>query len=304
MLANLSFETQGASPGDAASWTWNRSDSAMGFASFARPDTGFSRFDGFEFGWGVDNFIDTLVVPTNAVYMIFGTLPAGGVTTPFEDFERGWRLPNSHVVDPTHPGNETATFEFGGESAIYSIPQYPPSGTAIEGFERGWPTNENYFTSFTGGMLSSAHYATTIINPPTGQAFEDFEEGWLDNQDFEWSLGLVSALSPENFETVKADQTFTIDPVFADTFDCTAHGFSVNDKVTFLQGTLPDGTSGILPSGINGLLQYFVVTAGANTFKVSTQLGGTATALVDVGRSPCFVKADPAIYWTLTDVGV
>ena len=105
MLTNLSFEILGPEPGTAESWTWTRS-APFKFKAFATP-VGLSRFDGFELGWGVDDFVDELVVPTNAAAFEF----ANG--TPTEGFETGWRLPNSHGLAQSgivHPFGNVAPF--------------------------------------------------------------------------------------------------------------------------------------------------------------------------------------------------
>lgn len=105
MLTNLSFETAGTDPGSAASWTWTRTAPFLFEGFLAR--TGLSRFDGFEVGWGVDDFVDELVVPTNATAFEF----ANG--TPAEGFETGWRLPNSHGLAQSgivHPFGNVAPF--------------------------------------------------------------------------------------------------------------------------------------------------------------------------------------------------
>lgn len=96
-IDNLSFETEGATPGFAADWTWTRV-APFSFQAIARPDGGISRFEGFEFGWGCDDFVDALVVPTNATPFVF----ADGATD--DAFEIGWRAPNSHGLAPSGLG--------------------------------------------------------------------------------------------------------------------------------------------------------------------------------------------------------
>lgn len=127
MLTNLSFETAGATVGTAASWTWSRTAPFLFqvFASLAYE--GLSRFDGFELGWGADNFVDELVVPTNALSFVF----ANG--TPIDGFETGWRLPNSHGIAQSgivNPFGNVAPFALAnGETLIFDINGAPVTAT-------------------------------------------------------------------------------------------------------------------------------------------------------------------------------
>jgi len=518
-ITNLSFETQGTNPGDAASWT-RTATAPFHFESFETP-LYVSRFEGFEMGWGADDFIDELVVPTTAAVFEFGTIPALGVITPYENFERSWRLPNSHGlaqsgishpfgnaapfalsngetlhfkingssvsvtfltgdfadithataievvhkinleiglanitdgfafadsfgrvfitttetngphlieggafgnsasveskvgnvvtldgfpdldesfvgvnvtftgaasggnnvtapiasvtntgpgqwsmtivnaagvapdanngsiawiiasrtspgasieivsgtslaplgfvvgvyeggVDPEHPGNETAIFMFDSSvSAIFSVAEYPPIGVPFEGFERGagtgpvpWPNG--FFTAFSQVPSVAAVFE---LHP-----FENFESGWDDNEHYRFFYSFLITdndqclFAPlgggfEPFESVKADQT--ISPDFTTSkIRAVGHGFANGDKVTFYAGTTPQGNFGLVPTGLNPLVTYFVINKTTNDFQVSLTSGGAAVTFTDNGTAPCFVKADPAIYWTITDVGI
>lgn len=312
MFTNLSFETPGGRPGTALGWVWTRKITAFAYESFSAPD-GLSRFETFEVGWNNDIFIEEFVSPTNIIPMQFGTFPPGGVVTPFENFERNWRKPNTPAPDNTHPGNETALFSWdSAESADFSIPQYPPNGQSFESFEAGWPTNENFFTSFTIGMLAAAPFAVSYF-PPNGEPYENYEQGWLGNENYQTAWGantpatFTDALgthSAENFESVKADQPFTMDPTFANVFDVPGHGFSNGDKVTFYAQPTSGGGKSVLPTGLNPNFVYYVISASTDHFQVSTSLGGGAVTMTDNGNGALFVKANPVLYWTVTDVGV
>ena len=65
--------------------------------------------------------------------------------------------------------------------------------------------------------------------------------------------------------------TFTVTIASPGVFSATAHGLSAGDKVSLL-------TTGTLPTGLNNVTQYFVISAGltANAFEVSATSGGTA----------------------------
>ncbi len=127
MLTNLSFETAGTAPGEAASWTWTRNVPFL-FESFASLQyAGISRFEGFELGWGVDDFVGALTPPTNAELFVFGS------GNPFDDFETGWRAPNSHGLaqsGKTNPFGNVPPFALAnGETLIFDINGAPVTAT-------------------------------------------------------------------------------------------------------------------------------------------------------------------------------
>ena len=80
-----------------------------------------------------------------------------------------------------------------------------------------------------------------------------------------------------------------------DTFTATAHGLSVGDVVWF-------AASG-LPSGISASTNYFVISATANTFRVSSSSGfGSAVNFTTNGTSVTFLKRLPCPGMHLTRV--
>jgi hypothetical protein len=90
---------------------------------------------------------------------------------------------------------------------------------------------------------------------------------------------------PPNYPTVSADtQVGTITPanvnVATDTITANAHGLANGDFV-FFQTTFAFGS--ILPAPLLAGLLYRVISATANTFQVSTQLGGVAVDLTTTG---------------------
>lgn len=308
VLTDLSFETAGSSVGEAGSWTWNRSDSAFTLARYDTP-TGFTHGDGFEFEWGADPFVGSLVVPTNAQAFVFGSTT--GTPTPYENFERYWRdLARSPTPDPppdpSHPGNETAFFRWEtSQAAEFSVVQVPPSGQPFDNFEVGW-LNDVFLTGFAPSDLQAALFESGT------DAFEDFEEGW-NNDTYQFVMGATTAaLYPglmfptepyENFELVFPDEPISPDTATGKINDvATAH--ANDDLVTLYAGVLPDGTSGLVPTGVNPSIIYFVVNKLANSFKLSLTAGGAAIAFTDNGSGPQFVKADITQVWTLTDVGI
>lgn len=410
---NPSFEFAGGDPGEADVWDWNRSV-PFNYSVFATLPDGDSRNEGFEAGWGADNFISALVIPTNASPFQFNA----PLFTTVEGFERGWRAPNSHAVvqsglanpfsnvgpfaladgetlnftingqalavtfstaqfaniaiaqpvevvlaindaigdagitdafaffttanrvsvqteetgsaasivvaagtanaalgyvvgtyvggvNTDHLGNETALFAFpGGEAATFSFLQYPPLGINIEDFERGWPTNEHYFTAFSQVASATAAFSVTVFDPPNGIPVENFEGGWKDNQDYEFTMGSTSpfvfqpgSVHVESFEAVKADQLMSADHT-ASTFTAAAHGFSNGDQCSIYAGTLLNGTAGLIPTGINSALTFFIINKTTNTFQIAQTSGGTAITFSDNGSGPLYVKANPALFWT------
>jgi hypothetical protein len=314
-LANLSFETAAATPGDASGWIWTRS-AAFLFACFATPG-GVSRFESFEFGWrmpstdlSVQNypFVDALAVPANAQALVFGNL--GGTPAPFENFERQWRMPSAepsssptcdrnggHPPDLTHPGNETAFFVWASSLAA----PFHPSGHVFEDFEAGWSADESYVWSFAGGSLSSAVFET--------HAFENFETGWKGNDTYHFTMGSLTAASFvtlagstafEDFSSVKADLAVTFTPPHA------VHALtliSVYEPCTFY-----NTGDGSLPPEINPRLTYAtygLVTSGPDTPYFQISLGGAgAVTFSATGSGSNFLKRDTTLYWTLTDVGI
>jgi hypothetical protein len=309
-LANLSFETAAATPGDASGWTWTRS-AAFLFACFATPNSGLSRFESFEFGWRMPNtdlsvqnypFIGALVVPSTATALVFGN--SGPAPAPFENFERQWRMPGIAMADGrgeqppdfTHAGNESAYLSWEGAAAA----QFGSSHHVFEDFESGWSADESYVWSFAGG--SPAMFEAN--------AFENFETGWKGNDTYAFAMGSLTAASFitvagatafDNFSAVKADQPVTFVPPSA------VHAASL--PVAGQRCAFYNTGDGSLPPEINPRITYWVYSlvtsgAGAPYVQVSLAYPGTAVAFSTPGAGSNFLKGDTTLFWTLTDVGI
>jgi hypothetical protein len=300
-------------------------------------------------------------------------------------------------VNVTHPGNETAVFAFPeGNSAIFSVVQYPPNGVPFDGFERGWPSNEVYFNTFMTPGAGQVQ-APSVVAEFYGSTlpYENFEEGWDDNEAYLYSFApddltaasffqnareyagtLVSATGGvttlgglasigasyvgttvavsgaavagnngsftiltatgteitfdnpngvhpdantgsietvfgafyENFESVRADEQVV--PVYnggPSYFVVVPNVFFDGDRCTIYAGVAPNGQAGIIPTGINPLISYFVVSSigpPTNTFGVSLTLQGSAVSFTDNGSGVIMVKGDTGVFWTQTNVGI
>jgi hypothetical protein len=70
--------------------------------------------------------------------------------------------------------------------------------------------------------------------------------------------------------------SFTVDDA-TDIFTATAHGLQDGDEVIF------SNSGGALPTGLSAATTYYIISATANTFKVSTTKGGSAVNITSTG---------------------
>lgn len=262
-FANLSFETAGATAGDAASWTWTAVSGSL-WAPIGTPPV---HADGFELGWGADVFFGSLTSSEPAVF-------AGPVPQLFDGFETGW---SNNAFAFTLAAAAAENFPTGIAS---------PTTETFDGFERaGWSVVPFLF-AFAGGTSAGVDDFEGWISPyyvalPSATA-ATFQEGG--------GSGAV-----ETFEAFKADQAFSGGNVtLPGTFTIPSHGFVNGDKVKFFIAI--DEVS-VLPSGLSDQITYFVIAAAANTFQVSLTSGGAAVALTDVGNGTNYVRTDVTQNW-------
>lgn len=180
-FANLSFETAGASPGLAASWTYS---STVDVITIAPYDTTPEAWEDFEEDWANNAYKFAFIgAPTDLTAAQYQTLHP--VVKPFENFEEFWNSNQGYVFGLagtiavyTGPRNfENFETDWNtNESYIYSLATYPGTTAAVytpgsgdEDFEGGWDTNQSYVYTFTG---------TAAVYDPAAAAFDDFEAGW------------------------------------------------------------------------------------------------------------------------------
>lgn len=271
---NGSFELVGLSAGKAAGWAWTSHATAAATAAF---NGGTAGHEGFELGWGADEFVDEL----DDVGMLRATFNLPGYTDAAEGFERKWA------------GNETARFDLvGGVSATFAH----AAPEAFDSFEYAWGGNDAFIRtlgpSAAAPFASSGNVDSFETHWKGNEAFlTDFDPGELDP-----ALFGPTASSFESFENVVPDRPVSFDPA-TDKVLATAHGFANGAVVAFV-----NPTGGTLPSGLIDAVTYFVVSATTNTFQVSQTLGGSAVAFDGFGTGVNYAKADRSLHWTETDV--
>lgn len=188
-FANLGFETAGASPGSAASWTLSTSAQAWLLAGYAL-SAYEQAFENFEREWA-----------SNEGYC-FDLDDAGAVAAEYE----------SATVNPLdHDGfevkwssNEGYLWALGATAAA----EYDTALEDHEDFEEEWLSNESYFWTLADAGSAAAQYDTTP------EAYEDFEEEWDANESYYWTLpATVAALydtAPEAYEDYEEEWTLTL----------------------------------------------------------------------------------------------
>jgi len=262
-FANLGFETGvGGEPGSAASWFHEYGVSVELWAPYAGPEY-IEDHESFEYwttGWST-----ALGSVSAALYA------ATFLVTPvaYEAFAVGW---------------ETTPWltDLGATAAA----AYGVGLLALEAFEVEW-SNDTWQTAL--GATATASYDTSPEN------FEDHEEDWSNAS---WQLGLGSTASAvydnggevyEDFEEVLAPIAFSLDPATG-TLTAPAHGLTNGTLVRL-------ATTGQLPGGMSPALDYYVVTAAANTLQLSRTVGGAALTYSHQGGGTQTLLVDPTRYW-------
>ena len=260
---NLSFETAGAQPGEAASWVAAFTSTYDELAGFG---TGNSPIEGFEDQWANDPYLFAFAGPDLAravfadpvfpnvrnaddfevlwfsnegfTYDLAATVAALFDTQTIEDFEDQW-------------DNDIYLLAFAGADTVAGTP---------DTFETGWQ-NVPYLTSLTPGDLSAA-----VFDGPAPEAFEDFDE-------------------------VFPLRDFEVNPT-TDVLTSIGHGFVLDQAIT-LTG------EGTLPEPLRLLLTYYARSVAANTLQLSTSPGGSAIDITNSGVGQRQLRADEDRYWTL-----
>lgn len=231
-----------------------------GFADGSAPEAGPLPYDSFEGGWQNDDYrLDGGVLGIDLLPAVFDD--GQGV----EDFEEGWDHGLIKLI--------------GGTTALFL-----PGADPFENFEAGFD-NDAYATDISGVTTVQALF------DPSAKSAEDFEESYgVDG--YLTSLGAPAGSFLDDFESVRASQPMSVDPVADDIF-VTAHGLSVNDRVFF------ENTGGRLPAGLLLETPFFVVVlVGPNAFKVAPFVGASATDITDAGFGTHRLGYDPAVFWT------
>jgi hypothetical protein len=138
-------------------------------------------------------------------------------------------------------GVSPASWTFSGSTAVELIDQFF-SGGVLEGFERGWNSNE----SFERALVIPTNAAElAFTNPVTTLPItqEGFEVGWDQNENYEHALGPDAA---DAFVGTGTQETFESGWHSNETFEFTSFGSSSADvfvgaitKETFESGWLP-----------------------------------------------------------------
>jgi hypothetical protein len=283
--ANPSFETAGATPGDAASWTLSVT-AATSWATFARADGGVTRFEGFELSWGQtigyeDPALFTTMDPAFAQRDVFNapTLPPE-----FADgFEKHWLNDGFLFSLPL-----AAAAEFANHPSAS-----PPSPTVdpFDGFETEW-ANSVFFRSLADVTTDEALFFNFDLSMP--EPYEDFE--WLNPLPGGGFVQMMfteagASWSAETFEGFKPDQPFIMTP--PSTITAPAHGYTNGQQIKVFASIYDPQT--VLPRGLSPKLTYTVAAATANTLELT--LGGSTVVVSDAGSGTNYLRVDPAFSW-------
>ncbi len=173
-VLNPSFETPGALgvPGEAESWTEGYSSCAEDIAAFAHHD-GYTRpYDDFETSWDDNHLYQTAFSVTDLLQCMFE-----GLVKRWENFESGWRMPNTAVGDTQ---NQASIFTFAADWFTKALFDSFGSGAEdAEDFEEDWHDNHLYQTAFDPSDLTNAHFSSTVLD------WENFELEWQNNENYD-----------------------------------------------------------------------------------------------------------------------
>lgn len=262
-LTNLGFETAGASPGLAASWTLSTISSVEQYAGYGSPETAW---DGFESGW-VTGWQTDLGSSSAATYSAAFLSPPPA----FEAFEIGWN-------------NTLWITDIGATAAAI----YDPDSEEFESFNTAWD-NDVWLTELDD---PSAAIYTTGGGPTLG--YEAFEGGW-GNTGWQTAIGSTEAAlfddleAYEDFNEVYAPVPVTIDPT-ANTLIAPSHGIPNGTLVRIQASARP-------PANLNPELDYWVVNTATNTLQLAPVFGGSAIDIGDQGAGAHALLVDPYVYW-------
>jgi hypothetical protein len=273
---NLGFEEPGASPGIPDKWNLVPTATAIEYLEFSDtdPDTTVVIET---FSWGA-------VAILEPIWALLAW--TGGVDV--ETFD-SWSF--GLVENPAL-------------SAVIFNTLSPPTDI-VETFETYWFGNQNYKSEFVGVGTD----LTAVVFTDTTDV-EDFEDGWDNDSYLTQFVGVGTDLTAltfdgtaawagptEDWEEVKLDDPFFVDPTTETLQLTTPHGLVINDVVYLLN------ENGSLPSG---LLTFptpwyvYIVPSGA-TLRVASTTNPPATGpqnITDFGTGSHRVKFDISRYWT------
>lgn len=177
LIQNPGFETPGATPGDASSWTTDISYSESEYASFTRP--------------GLD-VVAVTVPPQQPTlgFTIVHNVVDGTVTITQsanqgeaqEDFEEGWSNNDQFLLALPSASTTTATFE----------------NRTFEPFDGGWandPGFENDFDSIVSATATFSIHIDPVTGLPVTFNFEGFEGFWPAS----FNGVFITSIPPVNF---------------------------------------------------------------------------------------------------------
>lgn len=280
-ILNGSFETAGATDGEAQSWTVTISTAlgaVMAFTGASEPnfsnvlvDTRIS-IEQFDYGWGTDGYLLD---------------PADGDAGPFMIFDAGTFTPTDTEQFDNWNNGKPYMFDVNTGISMEFAPDVPGQALSLEQFDEGWNT------------------ADWTAEPAEDVVFEDsFDTGWSTDT---WAEDVTSgteamfdggASDTESFENAWPDMLFFAD---AESNECTAPTMP-----SF--GPPPDGfpvtilTTGGYPGGLIENRTYYLknVSAfgGGFTFELSLTNGGATVNITSAGDGSHYLHADPAQFWT------
>jgi hypothetical protein len=283
-VTNGSFETAGAAPGLAASWTSTVQTSAEVWADFdGNPSEAFTRAqEGFEQGWtGSDDQALVAAFEGQGIDLETAVWSPGPGEISVEGFEKEW---------PGTPGG----VHYG------LITEITPEFVIIERFETGWFIPEDRLPATFEFVLAAP---SDVV---TDTLIDDFETGWgqddivndLDPQDPELvqpaAFGAIVPEDFESFEDIQAPEIVTANPTTGVFSFQTAPGTPVilNDAVTLTN------SDGYLPTPLRAGVTYYVTGVSGSTFHLKVSPAGAALDLSDAGAGVHYLVRDPAQWWT------
>lgn len=307
---NLSFEDQGANPGEADGWTATYVSTARGLASFPLGAGQAQAVEDFEQGWDNDDFLFTMG-PTDKAAAVFDGPPLPQAQT-FEDFEEGW---GAYFFES--PPTAAAVFAF-GESA--------------ESFEEHWDTVSATFTAsaIQDKLFSSNHglldgrvvqLTTTGSLPPpldnetryyvVNAAQNDFQVslsaggpivniGPGGSGTHTWTAGHLPAFETELSATAEAE--FNGGPATSETFEA-GDGWDAGYETSLSSTAVASfGASGDPVEDFEDVkdLQVFTVTVATDTINATGHgfLNGDRVTLESTGALPAGLSLSPRYFVT------
>lgn len=271
-ILNGSFETAGATPGEAQSWTLTLSGSLSVVASFTADDGSSLSLEQFDEGWGTSGYLlDPNDGPTGTLMVFDGST---GSPSAIEQFDN-WTNGRTYRLDV----NTGVSMEFS--------PDVPGQSLILENFDEGWSTSP------------------WTEEPATDVLFEDtFDVGWSTDT---WAADVVSGTDAmfdggtnalESFENAWPDILFFVEPstnLFTAPMMPSFGPPSKDFPVTIV-------TNGIVPDGLAENRTYYlraVEPSGSGfTFQLSKTVGGAVIDILDAGSGTLYLHADPAQFWT------